>query len=86
MNIDFGDGCSIGLTGDEVASAIDAWLLAHGVKVSGPRTITVNGDLCSSGLVYVDPAGSVSIMTDCPVAEARRSKLENYRLSNISAT
>ena len=55
----YGPGVSIELTGDEVATAIDAWLVAHGVCVSGPRTVTVNGKLCEAGLVYVDPAGAV---------------------------
>lgn len=54
-----GPGVSIELTGDEVATAIDAWLVAHDVHVSGPRTITVNGELCTSGSVYVDPSGFV---------------------------
>mgnify|MGYP000402619565 CR=1 FL=1 len=47
------------LTGSEVATAIDAYLVAHGVAVSGPRTVTVNGELCESGSVYVDPSGFV---------------------------
>jgi len=55
----YGPGVSIELTGDEVATAIDAWLVAHGVHVSGPRTITVNGELCEAGHVYVDPSGFV---------------------------
>ena len=55
----YGPGVSIELTGDEVAVAIDAWLVAHGVHVSGPRTITVNGELCNDGEVYVDPSGFV---------------------------
>jgi hypothetical protein len=55
----YGPGVSIELTGDEVATAIDAWLVAHGVHVSGPRTIKVNGDLCEDGSVYVDPSGFV---------------------------
>jgi hypothetical protein len=61
----FGPGVSIELTGDEVATAIDAWLVAHGVHVNGPRTVTVNGALCSDGRVYVDPSGLV-------VAEGKR--------------
>jgi hypothetical protein len=44
---EFGRGVDIKLTGDEVAAAIDAYLVARGVSVSGPRTITVNGELCS---------------------------------------
>lgn len=55
----YGPGVSIELTGDEVATAIDAYLVAHGVHVDGPRTITVNGELCSEGHVYVDPSGFV---------------------------
>lgn len=55
----YGPGVEIELTGDEVASAIDAWLVAHAVYISGPRTIRVNGELCKEGLVYVDPSGSV---------------------------
>lgn len=56
---EFGPGVTIELTGDEVAVAIDAWLVAHGVHVSGPRTITVNGQLCEEGEIYVDPSGRV---------------------------
>lgn len=56
---EFGPGVSIELTGDEVATAIDAWLVAHGVCVQGPRTVMVNGQLCDSGHIYVDPSGSL---------------------------
>ena len=55
----YGPGVSIKLTGDEVATAIDAWLVAHGCHVSGPRTIRVNDELCEDGHVYVDPSGFV---------------------------
>jgi hypothetical protein len=55
----YGPGVAIELTGDEVAIAVDAWLVAHGVHVDGPRTITVNGDLCDRGQIYVDPSGFV---------------------------
>lgn len=56
---EFGPGVEINLTGDEVAIAIDAYLVAHGIDLSGPRTITVNGELCEEGKVYVDPSGRV---------------------------
>lgn len=56
---EWGPGVSIGLTGDEVAIAIDAWLVAQRVHVCGPRTVTVNGALCGKGEVYVDPSGFV---------------------------
>lgn len=57
---EFGPGVSIELTGDEVATAIDAFLVSHGIHVSGPRTVTVNGgDPCDFGEVYVDPSGFV---------------------------
>lgn len=55
----YGPGVSIDLTGDEVATAVDAWLVAQGVHVRGPRTVTVNGALCEAGEVYVDPSGFV---------------------------
>ena len=56
---EYGPGVSVELTGAEVATAIDAWLVALGVHVSGPRTVTVNGALCECGHVYVDPSGLV---------------------------
>lgn len=55
----YGPGVSIELTGNEVATAIEAWLVAHDVHVSGARTVTVNGELCEDGHVYVDPSGFV---------------------------
>lgn len=54
----YGPGVSITLSGNELAKAIDAYLLAHGYEVSGPRTITVNGEMCDRAEVYVDSAGS----------------------------
>lgn len=56
---EYGPGVLIELTGDEVATAIDAYLTAHRVHVSGPRTIRVNGGRCKAGEVYVDPSGFV---------------------------
>lgn len=56
---EYGPGVDIELTGSEVATAVDAYLVARGVHVSGPRTITVNGELIDAGQVYVDPAGFV---------------------------
>jgi len=56
-----GPGIDIKLTGDEVAIAIRAWLVARGVVTVGPITIRVNGELCREGNVYVDPAGYVNV-------------------------
>ena len=56
---EYGPGVRIKMTGDEVATAIDAYLVAHGIYHLGPRTVTVNGELCKKGEVYVDPSGSV---------------------------
>ncbi len=56
---EYGPGVEIKLSGDEVASAIHAYLVAHNIYVQGPRTVTVNGELCEAGRVYVDPSGSV---------------------------
>lgn len=66
MNIRFGDGKTeygpgvlIELTGNEVATAIDAYLTAHGVYISGARTIRVNGEMCKHGSIYADPSARV---------------------------
>lgn len=56
---EYGPGVNIDLTGGEVAAAISAYLVAHDVHVDGPRTITVNGELCERGEIYVDPSGFV---------------------------
>lgn len=55
----YGKGVSIELTGSEAATAIDAYLVAHGVVVRGPRTIRVNGELIEDCDIYVDPSGFV---------------------------
>lgn len=54
---EYGPGVEIKLSGNEVARAISAYLVARGVHVDGPRTITVNGELCDYGRIYVDPSG-----------------------------
>lgn len=56
---EYGTGVQINLTGDEVATAIDAYLVAHGIHVNGPRTIRVNGSPYMAGEIYVDPSGFV---------------------------
>lgn len=53
----YGPGVDIHLDGDEVATAILAYLTAHGVHIDGPRTVKVNSELCQAGKVYVDPSG-----------------------------
>lgn len=53
----YGKGVDIKLTGDEVARAIMTYLTAKGVYISGARTITVNGELCQIGNIYIDPSG-----------------------------
>ena len=55
----YGPGVDIELTGAEVATAIDAYLVAHGIHVEGPRTVRLNQELCKYGRVYVDPSGYV---------------------------
>jgi hypothetical protein len=56
---EYGPGVSIKMTGSEVATAILAWLVAHGVHIDGARTVMVNHQLCEDGYVYVDPSGFV---------------------------
>jgi len=50
-NTEYGPGILIKLTGAEIATAIDAYLVSHGAYISGPRTIKVNDELCKSGQV-----------------------------------
>lgn len=52
-------GVTIDLTGDEVATAIRHWLHGQGVLIFGSSTVRVDGNLCDSGQVYVDPSGNV---------------------------
>lgn len=55
----FGPGVCVNLTGDEVATAIHAYLVAHQIYIHGPATVSVNGELCNNGRIYVDPSGFV---------------------------
>lgn len=52
----FGPGVQIDLTGNEVAMAIYTYLTAHSIIIAGPATISVNGEMCEVGSVYVDPS------------------------------
>jgi len=54
-----GTGVKISLTGNEVALAIDSWLMANDVRIFGPRSILINGEIGPCGFVYVDPLGFV---------------------------
>jgi hypothetical protein len=56
---EYGPGVQIDLTGSEVAMAIYTYLTAHNVIISGAATITVNGELCEYGGIYVDPSARV---------------------------
>lgn len=55
----YGPGVHVHLTGDEVARAIDDYLLTRGAVVSGARTITVNNQRCNHGDV-LDPSDFVA--------------------------
>lgn len=57
---EFGPGVTIELDGNEVAMAIDAYLVSHGIYVRGARTVKVNNELCESGRIHVDPSGFVT--------------------------
>ena len=56
---EFGPGVVVNLTGEEIATAISAYLTAHNVYINGARTIKVNGTLIKYGYIYVDPSGFV---------------------------
>lgn len=49
----------VNLTGYEVVKAIEQYLASRKIKVSGPRTFSVNGELVTRGEVLVDPSGYV---------------------------
>lgn len=54
------NGNNIILDGDEVATAIDAYLTAHSICVDGPRTIIIAGRTPTpAARVYVDPSGRI---------------------------
>jgi len=57
----YGPGVNIELDSDELACAIDTYLVSQGVHVSGPRTISINDEFCRYcfGKIYVDPSGFV---------------------------
>lgn len=57
----YGPGVRIDLTGEEVALAIMAFLVAKDVHKFGPSTITVNDELIQEGSIYVDPSGKVIV-------------------------
>lgn len=59
----YGPGVDILLTGNELAQAVLDYIAARGVDVTGPRTVTVGGELCTSARVYVDPSGHVVTAT-----------------------
>jgi hypothetical protein len=52
----------IDMTGEELADAIDYWLKKQGVKITGPRTVYVNDELCEHAevTIRVDPRGAIT--------------------------
>jgi len=54
-----GPGVEILLTGNEIETAISAYLVAHDVHVQGLSRIIINGFTCGRGRVLVDPSGFV---------------------------
>ena len=53
----YGPSVSVELSGNEVALAIMAYLVARDVHVCGPQTIRVNGEIITGGSLYVGPSG-----------------------------
>ena len=54
-----GAGIDIQITGNELAHAIHTFLYSKNVYIDGASTVRVNGEMCESASVYVDPSGSV---------------------------
>jgi len=74
----YGTGIEILLTGDEVATAIDSYLVSNRIAVDGPRTITVNGGLCERGRVFVDPSGKVITKDTVYDGQSKKDFVENF--------
>lgn len=56
----YGPGVQINLTGNELAHAIDIYLVSQNIIVRGPRTIRYQEELLEDDCqVYVDPSGFV---------------------------
>lgn len=74
------------LDGDDVATAIDAYITAHRICVSGPRTIRLRRRdelfLAEGAQVYVDPSG---LLHDNGSSEERRDH-ERVRIGLESTT
>jgi hypothetical protein len=56
---EYGPGVQIDLSGEEVAWAIYAYLMAKKTIINGAATIRINGNLIEEGSVYVDPSAFV---------------------------
>lgn len=58
---EYGPGVRITLDGNAVARAIDHWLHAQGIYITGSRTISLDGELLQDrdAHIYVDPSGFV---------------------------
>jgi hypothetical protein len=69
------DGNDIHLDGCEVAAAIAAYLVAHGVHYTGPRTIRLTeperGAATGGARVHVDPGGRILDSRAAPDDSAR---------------
>lgn len=79
----FGTGVQIDLTGDEVASAIYAYLVAHDVHINGARTVRVNGQMIEDGEIYVDPSGFVIADGERWCGRGERTNSEGETLSQV---
>ncbi len=60
-NTEYGMGISISLSSEQVCQALIKYIDELGVKIDGPRTITVNGKLVIGANIYVDPSGTISM-------------------------
>jgi len=52
---------SVYLDGDEINTAIMGYLTKHEVRITGPKTITVNGQRCTESCVHLGPSGSIDV-------------------------
>lgn len=71
-----GSGVRIELSGNAIAKAINKWLADQNIYIYGPRTMTVNGDLCDFGHIYVDPPGWIVSNGEKISGEGKISKIK----------
>lgn len=75
----YGPGVDIRLSSEDIAKAILEYVERKGVTITGPRTVLIDGKLCTNGKVYVDPLGNVE--TEYVILTGRGRKTDKNKLT-----